>query len=1215
MPHMNDIQAVLPGQATVGKGRNVEDFLQVLDPTQSREVLLELIERSTVPMLVSRGEEQRVVYINGKFQERIGYTLEDVPDVAHWWPLAYPDPDYRRFLMAEWQKRIERAMQKRAEIEPMEAEVTCKDGEKRIFRTQASSIGIFNLVIFVELTELRHAERELEEKNRTYRALFEESSDGILLLDGAGFGDCNRAAARMLGYADRTDLLGISPHSISPPFQPDGRDSAEKAGEMIARAMAQGSHRFEWVHRTADGRDLWIEVLLTRIPLGGRETIHCVWRNIEDRKQAERRVLEQSRFQQMVADISAEFVNTPLGSVDVAVNHALERMGRFFATDRAYTFQFSEDANTLSNTHEWCATDVAAQAAPLQNLPRDVHFWVLGQVRQGQIVHVPDIEALPEAEPVARNMPAHSNVRSLLLLPLTSDGRQFGFFGFDMVREQRTWSAEQISILKVIAEIIAGAFARKQYESDLLRAKEAAEAATRAKSEFLANMSHEIRTPMNAIIGLSRLTLKTHLDARQRDYLEKVVSSSDALLGVINDVLDYSKIEAGKLSLETIPFELDSVFRNVSALVSLKAQEKHLELLFHIHHDVPRNLMGDPLRLGQVLTNLVNNAVKFTGSGEIVVNAEPVRVEAKSAVLRFSVRDTGIGITPEAQAGLFDPFSQADGSVTRRFGGTGLGLAICKQLCELMGGHIWVESQPGAGSRFGFEAAFILHDQGFRRLPLDRLSGVRTLIVDDNETARMVFREILLNFGMRPESAASGEQGLEMLQCAQGQGDPYRVVLLDWMMPGIDGIETARRIRSNGAPLGEVPAILMVTAYSQDQVADAACGAGIGHLLTKPVSESTLHDAIVEALMGDEISATRQHYRHSVQERTRNSAVLRGVRVLLVDDSPLNREVAVEFLRETGLDIDQAVNGREAVEKVRSGDYRLVLMDIQMPEMDGITATQTIRADERFRDLPIIAMTAHAMAGDRERSLAAGMNDHLTKPIDPDALVAALEHWIAGGGGETGMAPSAAAPAKAAPPPAFIELDHIDTAEGLHNHLNREAFYLRILRIFRRDFGDAGTRMRELAGQGAMEEARRLAHTLKSAAATIGAAALADRARELEAALAAGMAPPALLDNFAVAAEHIAHALDALPAEEADAAPLVSVLASDLLPLLERVETLLQADDAAVEAAFRELRQALAAPAPDQRIGEIGELIEDVEYEQALKLLAEFKRQLKGGAA
>ena len=475
-------------------------------------------------------------------------------------------------------------------------------------------------------------------------------------------------------------------------------------------------------------------------------------------------------------------------------------------------------------------------------------------------------------------------------------------------------------------------------------AKEAAEEATRAKSEFLANMSHEIRTPMNAIMGMAHLALKTELTAKQYDYLKKIDISAKSLLGIINDILDFSKIEAGKLDMESVDFQLEDTLDNISTLVAIKTQEKGLELLFKTDPAVPRALIGDPLRLGQVLINLSNNAVKFTDSGEIVISTELIEKDERQVMIKFSVRDTGIGMTAEQAARLFQPFVQADSSMTRKYGGTGLGLTISKRLTEMMGGEIRVESQPGRGSTFIFSARFGLGKETAKKhlKPVSDMRGMKVLVVDDNATSRSILQEMLESFSFEVALAPSGEEGITELENASA-GKPFELVIMDWKMPGMDGIEASKRIK-NHQGLNKIPAIILVTAYGREEVMQQAGQVGLEGFLLKPVNPSILFDSIMQAF-GEAVPETsRMAHRHEQEAEVLEH--IRGAYVLLVEDNEINQQVAREILEGAGLVVALATNGQEAVNAVKENNYDAVLMDVQMPVMDGYTATRKIREFE-----------------------------------------------------------------------------------------------------------------------------------------------------------------------------------------------------------------------------------------------------------------------------
>jgi two-component system, sensor histidine kinase and response regulator len=659
-----------------------------------------------------------------------------------------------------------------------------------------------------------------------------------------------------------------------------------------------------------------------------------------------------------------------------------------------------------------------------------------------------------------------------------------------MVSELRTVNAS------LEERVFERTFLLESTNQELELARDAADAASAAKGSFLANMSHEIRTPMNAIIGMTHLALRTELTHQQQEYLRKVSFAAESLLGIINDILDFSKIEAGHLEMEQREFMLEGVLDKLTMLVSGKMIEKKLEFLVESDPAIPPALVGDALRLGQILVNLCNNAAKFTEEGEIVLSARLVSRNDKQVLIRFSVRDTGIGMTSEEMGRLFRPFSQADVSTTRKYGGTGLGLAICKQLVTMMEGELTVTSEPGKGSEFSFTARLGIGSLDLQRqiVPEADLRGRRVLVVDDNRSAREIFESQLTSLSFHVTSVPSAEAGMAELLSGERKQHPYDLVLMDWIMPDLDGFEAARRIRCSDT-ITKPPRIIMATAYGCDEAARRVTAEGLDGYITKPANLSVLFDGIMTAFGHD----NRQETGKTKQSRDNRArlAAIRGGRVLLAEDNDFNRQVAVELLASVGLSVITAENGAEAVRMIRDVHPDLVLMDIQMPVMDGYEATRQIRSLPEFASIPIIAMTAHARASDRERCIKAGMDAYIAKPIVPDELTELLLAWV-----------------HPAEPTAMVEdeedesvpdmtllptgLTVIECAVGLRYCNNKPEFYLELLASFRDNRRNADQEIHQALAANKREEACRLAHTIKSVSGIIGAVQLSTAARELE---------------------------------------------------------------------------------------------------------------------
>ncbi len=941
-----------------------------------------------------------------------------------------------------------------------------------------------------DISERKKTEAELRKLSKAV----EQSPAIVVITDKAGVIEyVNPAFTRTTGYSPE-EAVG-QPTSILK----SGMHSQEFYAEMWLTISSGKTWTGQLINKKKNGELFWESATVSPIYNGGGEIVRylAVKQDITERKKAEEALAES------MIQLRTIFEKSPIG-----ISH-LDKHG------------------TIINCNQPMADILGTTIAKL------INFQAAKKVVDREIT-----EALLGA------INGHTTLYEGKYTSRTGGRTAYLRIVFNPVNPGQS-PTEVISIAEDITD-------RKEAERAVIEAKEQAEEATQAKSDFLANMSHEIRTPMNAIIGMSNLALQTELNRKQRNYIEKVNRSAESLLGIINDILDFSKIEAGKLDIEKIEFRLEDVFDNLANLVGLKAEEKGLELMFDLPADLPTALIGDPLRLGQILVNLGNNAVKFTEKGEIIVAVAVMEQNNNEAKLHFSVRDSGIGMTPEQQQKLFQSFSQADTSTTRRFGGTGLGLAISKKLSELMGGEIWVESEVGSGSTFHFTVKLAVQ-QGIlskRRSAKTELGILRVMVVDDNSSAREILSNMLASMGLQVDQATSGQQALAELEQAN-DSNPFQLVLMDWKMPGMDGVETTRNIQTN-EKLTTLPAVIMVTAYDQDAASQMAEGVDIKAFLTKPVTTSNLFDAIMVAMGREMVSETRSTSRQ--HETGIALAKLRGAKVLLVEDNEINQELAVDLLTSNGLIVEVANNGQEALDKLSQSSFDGVLMDCQMPVLDGYEATRQLRKMPQFKELPILAMTANAMAGDRERVLEAGMNDHIAKPISVEEMFGKMALWI------TPSSPISVIEGKSTEDVDIPELEGINTVAGLARTQGNGKLYLKLLKkVYRsqKNFIEEFKTARETSDWPLAE---RLAHTLKGVAGNIGAERLSACCATLEAQAKNKQIHATDIDNAETALATILRSLATLREPETNTANDTNTaldrdtLSSVLKSLMEQIE-------------------------------------------------------------
>jgi two-component system, sensor histidine kinase and response regulator len=1105
-------------------------------------------------------------FTNRALQEMVGYTHEELSSLDKWSQIVHPD---ERASRAE--RYTELLSGERNNNEEWEQRLLHRDGRIVITHRNCSVVRgptgrpEYLLNMAADITERKWEQEERNRVAKQMEMLLESTGQGIYGIDLQG--NCtfiNRATSELIGYLPE-EALGRNMHDLAHHHRPDGSVyPADQCPVYRALKKGEGCSLAEEVMWRRDGTPIPVEYSSFPILEDGRITGAVVTVvDITERKRGEARLRESEQLFRSIfenAQIGISFYN--IETRTIFPNRALQEMLGYNEDELGQLSNWDE----ISHPEEraFCAQ----QYLDLVQGKCEKNEWEQRLVRKdGRI--------------------ATTSVRFSLLR--------------DAAGRPRYVAALQEDITE-----------RKRLEKELVAAKEVAEAATQAKSDFLANMSHEIRTPMNAILGMTHLALKTDVTPKQRDYLTKTKAAAQSLLGIINDLLDFSKIEAGKLDMEKTDFRLEGVLESISTVVGQKAHDKDLEFLISAPRDLPPYIVGDPLRLGQILINLVSNAVKFTEQGEITVTVSLAETVWDKVLLKFSVRDSGIGMTLEQSGRLFQPFSQADSSTTRKYGGTGLGLSISKRLVEMMDGNIWVESNYGRGSTFHFTAWFGIgrgETKHVRLIP--DIRGIRALVVDDNQPAREILADSLKGFALRVESVSSGEDAIRALIASDSQ-DPYQLVMMDWHMPGVDGLEASRIIK-RGNRLKHVPKIVMVTTFGREDIGPQTEELGIEGYLLKPITPSTLYDTLVGLfdVTGDEADPAR------IIRADTTSQDASGVRILLVEDNEVNQQVATELLESVGATVRIANHGGEALRILTEGNepppFDIVFMDLQMPEMDGFTATRLLRADPKLHGLPIIAMTAHALVEERERCLEAGMNDHVSKPIDPDALFATLMRWAKRSVGTAAKHEERSA--KSGGDVILPEIEGVDEIGGLRRVAGNKRLYRDLLVQFAAKQGSASSEISAAIESGDSELAERIAHTVKGVAGNLGLQQVLHSAEAVERAIREGDAQvSARVKEFAQVlsrqVEVIQQARSALTPDcpgEANGSTGFDVQGATAA--VAHLRALLESNDGGAGDAFLALENALPGTVDRSLLQGLGASISEFDFERALLKLAEIARE------